>query len=191
VNWLRRKYLGVTTRLLPAFGFYLGNHLFMNWMPYGARHWFLRRFCGVRIGRDSSIHMGCFVTGYHIRIGDNTVINRFTYLDGRVPLTIGNNVNVSHYALIQTLTHDPQNPDFVCLELPVVIGDHAWIGARAIICPGVTVGEGAVIGAGAVVTRDVPPYAIAVGNPARVIGERSRELRYRTRYFPFFDTDIQ
>lgn len=191
MSWLQRKYRGVTTRLLPALGFYLGNHLFMNWMPYRARHWFLRRFCGVRIGRDSSIHMGCFVTGYFIRIGDNTVINRFTYLDGRVPLTIGNNVNVSHYTLIQTLTHDPQNPDFVCLEKPVVIGDHAWIGARAIICPGVTVGEGAVIGAGAVVTRDVPPYTIAAGNPARVIGERSRDLRYRSRYFPFFDTDIQ
>nr|WP_284507171.1 acyltransferase [Caballeronia sp. ATUFL_M2_KS44] len=135
--------------------------------------------------------MGCFVTGYHISIGDNTVINRYTYLDGRVPLTIGNNVNVSHYTLIQTLTHDPQNPDFVCLCKPVVIEDHAWIGARAIICPGVRIGEGAVVGAGAVVTRDVEPYTIVGGNPARFIKERSRDLHYKSRYFPFFDTDIQ
>jgi acetyltransferase-like isoleucine patch superfamily enzyme len=189
--WFGRQAHKVRTRLLLAIAFYLGNHLFMNWMPYRIRHWFLRRFCGLQLGRDSSIAMGCFITGTHIRIGDNTVVNRFTYLDGRVPLTIGNNVNVSHYTLIQTLTHDPQNPDFVCLELPVVIGDHAWIGARAIICPGVTVGEGAVIGAGAVVTQDVPPWTIAVGNPARVIKERSRDIRYRSRYFPFFDTDIQ
>ena len=178
-------------RFKPAVCFYLGNHLFMNYMPYGIRHWFLRRFCHVQIGVDSSIAMGCFVTGYHIAIGSNTVINRYTYLDGRVPLKIGNNVNISHYTLIQTLTHDPQNPDFVCLCEPVEIGDHAWIGARAIICPGVTVGEGAVVGAGSVVTRDVAPYTIVGGNPARYIKDRSRDLRYRSRYFPFFDTDIQ
>jgi acetyltransferase-like isoleucine patch superfamily enzyme len=106
-------------------------------------------------------------------------------------LKIGNNVNVSHYTLIQTLTHDPQNPDFVCLCKPVVVEDHVWIGARAIILPGVTLGEGCVIGAGAVVTKDVPPYTIAVGNPARVVRERTRDLRYRSRYFPLFDTDIQ
>lgn len=188
---VKKVYRFIRWRFKPAVCFYLGNHHFMNYMPYRIRHWFLRRFCQVRIGRDSSIAMGCFVTGYHIAIGDNTVVNRYTYLDGRVPLTIGNNVNISHYTLIQTLTHDPQNPDFVCLCKPVVIEDHVWIGARAIISPGVRVGEGAVIGAGSVVTRDVEPYTIVAGNPARFIKERSRELRYKSRYFPFFDTDIQ
>jgi acetyltransferase-like isoleucine patch superfamily enzyme len=178
-------------RYRPAVCFFLGNHLFMNWTPSRLRHWFLRRYCNVRIGANSSIAMGCFVTGRDIEIGSNTVINRHTYLDGRVPLRIGNNVNVSHHTLIQTLTHDPQDPDFRCLEKPVVIGDHAWIGARAIICPGVAIGEGAVIGAGSVVTRDVAPYTIVGGNPAVFIKERNRDLRYRTRYFPLFDTDIQ
>lgn len=188
---VKKVYRFIRWRFKPAVCFYLGNHLFMNYMPYRIRHWFLRRFCQVRIGRDSSIAMGCFVTGYHIAIGDNTVVNRYTYLDGRVPLTIGNNVNISHYTLIQTLTHDPQNPDFVCLCKPVVIEDHVWIGARAIISPGVRIGEGAVIGAGSVVTRDVEPYTIVAGNPARFIKKRSRDLRYKSRYFPFFDTDIQ
>jgi acetyltransferase-like isoleucine patch superfamily enzyme/glycosyltransferase involved in cell wall biosynthesis len=178
-------------RYKPALSFWLANHLFMNWAPYRVKHAFLRRLCHVRIGRDSTICSGCFVTGFGIQIGSNTVINRFCYLDGRVPLKIGNNVNISHYTLIQTLTHDPQNPDFVCLEGPVEIGDYAWIGARAIICPGVKIGEGAVVGAGAVVTRDVPPYMIVAGNPARPIKERSRDLRYMTKYFPLFDTDIQ
>ncbi|HEM7854024.1 acyltransferase [Burkholderia seminalis] len=191
VSSLKSFYRFIRWRFKPAVCFYLGNHLFMNYMPYRIRHWFLGRFCQVRIGRDSSIAMGCFVTGYHISIGDNTVVNRYTYLDGRVPLTIGNNVNISHYTLIQTLTHDPQNPDFVCLCKPVVIEDHVWIGARAIISPGVRIGEGAVVGAGSVVTRDVEPYTIVAGNPARFIKERTRDLRYRSRYFPFFDTDIQ
>ncbi|WP_202397108.1 glycosyltransferase [Teichococcus coralli] len=188
---LRRLFHDARYRYKPALAFWLGNHFFMNWMPYRLRHAFLRRFCNVRIGADSTICSGSFVTGYGIQIGSNTVINRFCYLDGRVPLKIGNNVNVSHYTLIQTLTHDPQNPDFVCLEGPVEIGDHAWIGARALICPGVKIGEGAVVGAGAVVTRDVPPYVIVAGNPARPIKERTRDLRYKTRYFPLFDTDIQ
>lgn len=188
---IRNLYRSLRYRHWAAIKFWLANHLFMNWMPYRIRHWFFRRFCGMRLGHDSSICSGCFITGYNIHIGNNTVVNRFTYLDGRVPLYIGDNVNISHYTLIQTLTHDPQNPDFVCLEKPVTIGDHAWLGARVIICPGVSIGEGAVVAAGAVVTRDVDPYTIVGGNPARFIKNRTRDLRYRSRYFPFFDTDIQ
>jgi acetyltransferase-like isoleucine patch superfamily enzyme/glycosyltransferase involved in cell wall biosynthesis len=188
---IQRLWSAVRWRYKPALCFYLANSLFMNWTPYRPRHWFLQRFCNVRIGHNTSIHMHCFVTGSHIEIGSNTVINRFTYLDGRAPLKIGNNVSISHYTLIQTLTHDPQNPDFVCLERPVVIGDYVWIGARATICPGVTIGEGAVVAAGAVVTKDVEPYTIVGGNPATYIKDRSRDLTYTLKYFPFFDTDIQ
>jgi acetyltransferase-like isoleucine patch superfamily enzyme/glycosyltransferase involved in cell wall biosynthesis len=188
---IRRFFRELKSRYLPALGFWLGNHLFMNWMPYTIRHAFLRKYCGVTIGKDSAICSGCFITGYGVHIGDNTVINRFTYLDGRVPLYIGNNVNVSHYTLIQTLTHDPQNPDFVCVEGPVRIGDHAWIGSRVLVMPGVTIGEGAVVAAGSVVTKDVAPYAIVAGVPAKFVKQRTRDLRYRTKYFPLFDTDIQ
>jgi acetyltransferase-like isoleucine patch superfamily enzyme len=176
---------------IPAILFWLGNHLFMNWMPYLIRHWYLKKFCKIRLGNDSSICMGCFITGNYIEIGNNTVINRFSYLDGRVSLKIGNNVNISHYTLIQTLTHDPQSIDFICQTKSVEIKDYAWIGARALICPGVTIGEGAIVAAGAVVTKDVPPYTIVGGNPAKFIKERARGLRYKTRYFPILDTDIQ
>ena len=179
------------TRYWPAIAVFCGNKLLMNLAPYRIRHAYLRRFCKIHIGRDTTIAAGCYITGDKIFIGDNTVINRFTYLDGRCPLFIGNNVNVSHYTLIQTLTHDPQSPDFICLEKPVAIHDHAWIGARATIMPGVTIFEGAVVAAGSIVTKDVPAYTIVGGNPARHIGVRNRYLRYRTRYFPILDTDIQ
>lgn len=177
-------------RFILALKWYVANNIALKVFPYFIRHWFLRCL-GVRIGRDSSVAMHCFITGSRIVIGRNSVINRYAYLDGRVPLYIGNNVNISHYTLIQTLTHDPQNPDFVCLEKPVAIMDHVWVGARAIIMPGVTIGEGAVVAAGAIVTKDVPAYTIVGGNPARQIGVRSRDLRYKSRYFPYFDTDIQ
>ena len=184
-----------TKNFIQAFYFYLCNGLFMNQPFYSVRHFFLRKLLKMKIGNESSIHMGCFITGgpqgAHVEIGNNTVINRFTYLDGRFPLKIGNNVNVSHYTLIQTLSHDPQAPDFHGVIGPVTIGDHVWIGARATILPGVTLGEGCVIGAGAVVTKSIPPYSIAVGNPARVIKERNRDIQYKSVYYPYFNTDIQ
>jgi acetyltransferase-like isoleucine patch superfamily enzyme len=65
--------------------------------------------------------------------------------------------------------HDEQGTE----SAPVVIGADVWVGARAIVLPGVTIGEGAVVGAGAVVTKDVDPYAIVAGVPARRIGERA------------------
>lgn len=179
------------SRWWKALQFYFLNNFLLRFAPHAARCWFMRKVLGYRIGRNSSIAMSCFFTGDDITIGENTAVNRFCYLDGRGPLYIGNNVNVSHYSIIHTLTHITNSPYFHAQQRPVAIMDHAWIGARAIILPGVTIGEGAVVSAGSVVSRDVPPYAIVVGNPAQVVGERTRDLRYSTRYFPFFDTDIQ
>ena len=57
---------------------------------------------------------------------------------------------------------------------PVVIGDDVWLGRRAIILPGVCIGNGSIIGAGAVVTKDIPPFSVAVGVPAKVIKDRKQ-----------------
>jgi len=185
----------IINKWLKGFSYYLCNGFIMNQPSYKLRHFTLSKLLNVKIGVDSSIHYGCFVTGSEhgslIEIGDNSVINRFTYLDGRFPLKIGNNVNISHYTIIQTLTHDPDASDFCGVPGNVVIEDHVWIGTRAMIMPGVTIGEGAVIGAGSVVTKDIPPYSIAVGVPAKVIKKRNTELDYKTKYFPFFNSDIQ
>jgi glycosyltransferase involved in cell wall biosynthesis len=133
--------------------------------------------------------MTTYFTGFQFSIGDNSVINRQCYIDTREKLVIGNNVNISNQVYIQTATHDPYSPTFDYVKGPVSINDHAWIGARAVILPGVTIGEGAVVGAGAVVTKDIPPYAIAVGVPARIVAKRPEEISYCTRYLPLFDTD--
>jgi maltose O-acetyltransferase len=68
----------------------------------------------------------------------------------------------------------------------VIIGDHVWIAYRAVILPGVTIGEGAVVAAGAVVTRDVEPFPIVAGVPAKKIGERNRNLDYQLHFSPLF-----
>jgi GT2 family glycosyltransferase/acetyltransferase-like isoleucine patch superfamily enzyme len=143
------------------------------------------------LGRRSSIHMGAFVTGAHIHIGDNVVVNRRVYLDGRMGLTLRNNISISPEAYLVSMEHDPNDPHFGTRGGEIVIEDNVWIGARAMIMPAIHVGEGAVVAAGAVVTKDVEPYQIVGGVPARVIGSRSRDIQYRVEYFPWFDTDIQ
>ncbi len=102
--------------------------------------------------------MGCFFTGRNIHIGDRSVVNRHCYLDGRGGLTIGADVSISPECYLLSLTHDPQDSLFRAVPKPVEIMEHAWLGARVTILPGVRIGEGGVVGAGSIVTRDVAPY---------------------------------
>lgn len=103
-------------------------------------------------------------------------------MDGREGITFGDNVNVGSHVSIYTRQHDVDSPDFVEVGAPVRVGDYAWIASHAVILPGVTIGEGAVVAAAAVVSRDVPPYTLVGGNPARVIRERARGMRYQLGY---------
>ena len=107
-------------------------------------------------------------------------------LDGRrYKIITGSDVSIGPEATILTLGHDPQSPDFADQGGDVIIGDHVWIAYRAIILPGVRIGDGAVVAAGAVVSKDVEPYTIVAGVPARQVGERSRDLRYQLHFKPF------
>lgn len=179
---------------LMAFLYWFYN----NFITYLPNKWirvsYLRVFFRFKISNDSYLGRGQEVTGYHsgvsIRIGNKTIINRNCYLDGRGGLTIGNNVNVSFGTTIVTLQHDYNDPDFCCEAGPVIINDYAWIGAKAMILPGVTIGEGAVVAAGAVVTRDVAPYTVVGGVPAKFITNRNKNLKYNNTFKPILDTDI-
>lgn len=134
----------------------------------------------VKIARGARIEPGCIIWGpSRITIGAGTIINRGVILDGRFPLTIGANASVSMQSAILTLEHDLNDPGFQSVGGPVTIGDRAFLGLRSIVLPGIEIGEGAAVGVGAVVTRDVEPYSIVAGSPARAIGARSRNLTYR------------
>jgi acetyltransferase-like isoleucine patch superfamily enzyme len=113
-----------------------------------------------------------------IEIGAGTVIGHWATLDGRRGVRIGRDVNLSSEVALWTLQHDPDDREFGVRGGPIVIGDHAWISFRATVLPGVRIGEGAVVAAGAVVSKDVEPYAIVAGIPAKQIGTRSRDLSY-------------
>jgi len=138
------------------------------------------RILGMQIGPYARFGRHCLVLGgpQRICIGRGSVINRGVTLDGRFPLTIGANVSISIYTVILTLQHEINSPDFHLAGAPVTIGDRVFIGTRAMIMPGVTIGEGSVVAAGAVVTKDVEPFAIVAGVPAKRIGARDRNLTY-------------
>ncbi|NOY15043.1 MAG: acyltransferase, partial [bacterium] len=116
----------------------------------------------------------------NIIIGEDSLIGEDCVLDGRDKLTIGSHVDIASQVMIYNAEHDIHDPLFSPTFAPVVIHDYVFIGPRAIILPGVTIGHGAVVAAGAVVTKDIPPLTIVGGVPAKPIGQRKiKKLNYR------------
>lgn len=134
------------------------------------------------IAKTAVIHFGAEIRKHaNLHIGSGSIIGDRAVLDARNGIVIGRNVNLSSGVQIWTEQHSHADPYFRCVSdegFGVTIADRAWIGPRVIILHGVTVGEGAVVAAGAVVTKDVPPFAIVAGIPAKQIGERNHDLKY-------------
>ena len=110
--------------------------------------------------------------GHSITIGAGSWVNYgLTALDV-APIRIGDDVligpNCSLYTAIHPMEPGPRRAKWESAA-PITLEDNVWLGGGVIVCPGVTIGENSIVGAGAVVTRDVPPNSVAVGNPARVI----------------------
>ena len=140
---------------------------------HAVRGYFYRR-AGLRLPATSSIHLRAEFYTERIVVGKHCTIGDSCFLDGRSGLTIGHSVNVGSHVTIYTRQHDVDSPVFAEVGAPV--GDHAWIASHAIVLPGVAIGEGAVIAAGAVVTKDVDPFTLVSGNPARYIRDRNQDL---------------
>lgn len=139
-----------------------------------------RNFFLLKIDKTSVIYHGCEIrNSADIFIGSYCAIGDSCILDGRMGISIGNSVNLSTGVWIWTLQHDPHDKGFGCKGGRVVIEDYVWISCRTVVLPGVTIGRGAIVAAGAVVTKNVEPYTIVGGIPARVIGKRREDLDYR------------
>jgi maltose O-acetyltransferase len=160
---------------------YLTNHVVSHIPSFALRRLWYRDVLGLTIGPGAGIHLGCQLWWYSRRqlrnggfqLGAHSRVNRDCCLDARGSLSVADNVSISPEVVILTASHRVNDPAFRVEVRPVVIEDHVWIGARAMILPGVTLGRGCVVCAGAVVTRDVPARAVVAGVPARPVGDRS------------------
>lgn len=126
---------------------------------------------------DSNVELRCAKT-VSIKIGCNTSISRNTVIFGKV--SIGAHTAIAPGCMIIGVNHGFSNVDELICNQPsicegVVIGDNIWIGANVVVLDGVQIGTGCVIGAGSVVTKSIPPYSIAVGNPCKVIKSRLQD----------------
>ncbi len=165
------------------YNYYLDTKLFFLWMvgyiPSHLVRNFFYQLSGIEMGKGSTIHMGArFYQPNNISIGKGTIIGDHAFLDGRATLKIGSHVDIASKVMIYNSQHDLGSPTMKAKEEPVEIGDYCFIGPRAIILPGVTLGKGAVVAAGAVVTENVPAGEVVGGIPAKKI--KTRKLKNYT-----------
>jgi maltose O-acetyltransferase len=137
-----------------------------------ARHMFDE--CGVDVNIEKGARFG---SGKGVRVGDRSALGLDCLVIG--PLVVGSDVMMGPRCCMLGSSHNtesttvPMNQQGFLPDRAVVIEDDVWIGANVTVLPGRTIGRGSIVGAGSVVTRDVPPYSVVGGNPARVVASRS------------------
>lgn len=143
------------------------GNLFRRWRA------FLLRCFGAKIGKGCYILPDCRIwQPWKLELGDYSWLSQHVDCYAVDTVRIGAQCVISQDAFLCTASHDISSPIFELTTKSIVIEDQVWVGARAIILPGVTLHEGCVVAAGAVVTKDVPAWTVVGGNPARPIGKR-------------------
>jgi putative colanic acid biosynthesis acetyltransferase WcaF len=143
------------------------------WLPSSGIRRMLLRVFGARVGVGVVVKPGVRVKyPWLLEVGDNSWIGEDVWLDNLGWIRIGSNVCISQGAYLCTGNHDWTDPAFGLVVRPVVVHDGAWIGAKAVLCPGIEVGSCAVASAGSVVSANLDADTIYAGNPAVAIRKR-------------------
>jgi maltose O-acetyltransferase len=157
----------------------------LTYIPINDLRIAVMRLLGASIGPHAYLNTGSeFLSPENLRIAGGLHVGRFCQIDARGGISIGANVVIASHVLLITADHDIEDPEFGGRLGSIAIGDRVWIGSRAMVLRGVTIGEGAVVAAGAVVARDVAPWTVVGGVPARAIGVRPQHQTYRIDYGP-------
>ena len=144
-----------------------------------ARNIILRMF-GAKIPLKSLVYSSCKIYApWNLEVGKYSCVGPYTELYNKAPIIIKDNAVVSQGAFLCTASHDIADPYHSLVTAPIVVGDKAWVAARAFVGMGVTIGEGAVVGAMASVYKDVEPWTVVAGNPAKFI--KKRVIQYDRR----------
>ncbi len=154
---------------------YFVNVLFVipSWNPLGGVRVFLLRLFGAKIGKDLVIKNHVTIKfPWKLTVGDNVWLGENCWIDNLDNVVLGNNVCISQGALLITGNHDYTKPDFPYRNAPITVEDGAWVGAKAVVAPGVTIASHSILSLGTVITKDTEPYCIYQGNPGVKIKER-------------------
>lgn len=131
------------------------------------------RVFGADIGKKCLIYASAQIYApWNLKIGDAVCLGPRVEVYNKGIIEMGSGIVVSQDAYLCTAGHAIDDPRMGLMLKPIIIEDDVWVAAKATILLGVTIGEGVVVGACAVVAKDVPPWAVVVGNPARVVGKR-------------------
>ena len=183
--------------ILRYFNGYIRYSLFqISMIPsHVIRDFLYKNIYCVSLSKYAIIYFGAEIRQpYKLKIGKGSIIGDNAILDARNGIIIGENVNFSSNVSLWTMQHGHRDPYFRLQPITldrnnsILVEDRVWIGPNVTILPNVTIHEGAVIAAGAVVTKDVDPYTIVAGIPAKKVGERNQDLRYqfKGKYVPFY-----
>ena len=144
-----------------------------SWNPFmGIKIALLKAF-GAKIGKGLVIKNNvCIKFPWKLTLGDNVWLGESCWIDNLDSVTIGSNVCISQGALLLTGNHNYTVSTFDYRNAPVVIEDGAWIGAKAVVCPGVTVRSHAILTVGSIATKEMEAYGIYQGNPAKWVRKR-------------------
>jgi putative colanic acid biosynthesis acetyltransferase WcaF len=159
---------------VEALWFFVGLPLLRSSLiPFaGFRSWLLRLF-GAKIGRRVYSKPGLRVKfPWYLEVGDYTWLGEDLWIDNLAPVTIGAHVCLSQGVYLCTGNHDWSLTNMKLFRKPIVCERGSWVGARAVVCPGVVIGEGAIVTVGSVAAKSVPPYEIHAGNPAAFVRRR-------------------
>lgn len=192
----------IINKPLKKGGKWMIKQLLYGWMMYSVsrlgrvplqkyRLFILRHIYQMKIANNVVIYGNFRLRApWNISIGQGTVIGDGAQLDGRNGLIIGENVNISSDVYIYTEQHEVNDEYFESGKSggPVIIENRVWLSSRTTILPKVRIGEGAVLASGAIATKDIEPFSINAGVPAKKIAERNHELKYEFdgSYIPFY-----
>jgi len=163
------------SRVIEALWFFFGlPFLRCQILPSSLLRVMVLRLFGARVSRGVVLKPGVRVKfPWRLSIGSHTWIGEDVWIDNLAPVTIGSNVCISQGAYLCTGNHDWSDPGFGLRVEPISIESGSWVGARAMVCPGVRIGQCGIAAAGSVITRSIPVHEIHGGNPARFLRRRT------------------
>jgi putative colanic acid biosynthesis acetyltransferase WcaF len=149
--------------------FFFQNYLF----PFSAVKVFLLRLFGAKVGKGVVLKPNISIKyPWMLKLGNNIWIGEQVWIDNLAPVVIGDNVCLSQGALLLTGNHNYSEPNFDLIVKPIILSEGVWIGAKAVVCPGIECGSHSVLAVGSIATKNMDNYFIYQGNPAVKIKQR-------------------